>query len=135
MLKVVVLDANAISRNLLTSVLVGGGYEVVGDANVSSAGIASMLKLRPQLVCIDIGGTDDAAFGKVDMVREGLPKALIFLVSAKFSAEAIQDALARGVHGFIVKPFNGQTVMATIRKTVIQLAKRHRFASSENAES
>lgn len=135
MLKVVVLDTNAISRNLLTSVLVSGGYEVVGDANITSAAIAGMLKLRPQLVCIDIGGTDEEAFGKIDAIRTSLPKALIFLVSSKFSAEAIQGALARGVHGFIVKPFNAQTVMATIRKTVIQLAKQHRAASSENTES
>lgn len=55
MTKAVVIDGNAISRNLLTSLLAGGGLNVVGDANASSASLAAMIKMQPQIVCIDIG--------------------------------------------------------------------------------
>ncbi|TFV95485.1 response regulator [Oxalobacteraceae bacterium OM1] len=126
MLRVTVLDANAISRNLLSSVLLNGGFEVVGDASATAAGIASMAKLQPQLVCIDVGTHDEEGYAKIDAVRAALPKAVLFLVSGQFSAEAIQAGRARGVHGFIVKPFNAVNVLAAIRKTVIALAKQHR---------
>jgi two-component system, chemotaxis family, chemotaxis protein CheY len=135
MLKVVVLDANAISRNLLTSVLVNGGYDVVGDSNISAAGVATMIKLQPQLVCIDIGATGDEALQKLDTLRNELPKALLFLVSGQFSADTIQDARERGVHGFIVKPFNALTVLNVIRKTVIAVAMQYRAQLSENTSN
>lgn len=130
MLKAVVIDANAISRDLLTSVLDSGGYHVVGGANTSAAGIANMVKLQPQIVCIDIGQPDEEGLGKLDTLRAGLPKALLFLVSGKLDQDLLQAALAHGVHGFIVKPFNGVSVLASIRNTVIKVAKQHRQAKS-----
>jgi two-component system chemotaxis response regulator CheY len=132
MLKVVVIDGNAISRNLLTSVLTDGGHHVIGGSNASSAGLASMIKLQPQLVCVDIGDMDKEGFAKLDTIREGLPKALVFLVSGKIDAETIQNAVDRGVHGFIVKPFNAMNVLASIRNAIIKLAKQHRQAQAEN---
>ena len=126
MLKVVVIDGNAISRNLLTSVLAGGGYDVIGGANTSSASLANMIKLQPQLVCIDLGSADDEGFEKLTVLREGLPKSLVFLVSAKFDAGTVQTAVERGVQGFIVKPFNAVTVLANIRNAIIKVAKQHR---------
>jgi DNA-binding NarL/FixJ family response regulator len=133
MLRVAVLDANAISRNLLTSVLTNGGFDVVGEAGATSAGIASMAKLHPQLVCIDIGGDDEESFAKIDLVREAMPKAVLFLVSGQFNPAAIQTAQGRGVRGFIVKPFNSANVLNTVRKTVIALAKQHRSPSDEGS--
>jgi two-component system, chemotaxis family, chemotaxis protein CheY len=137
MLKVAVIDANAISRSLLTSVLEGGGYEVVGASNTSSAGIAGMVKLQPQLVCIDIGSPDEEGFGRLADLHEQLPKALLFLVSGALDANTVQKALALGIHGFIVKPFNGVAVLASIRNAVIKLARQHRNAngSAESASS
>lgn len=126
MLKVVVIDANAISRNLLTSVLVNGGHNVVGDSNTSSAGLANMIKLQPQLVCIDIGTPDDEGFARLDTLRNGLPKALIFLVSGKMEPVFVQRAVEWGIHGFIVKPFNAVTVLAGIRNAIIKIAKQHK---------
>lgn len=130
MLKVVVIDSNTVSRNLLTSVLVNGGHNVVGGSNTSSAGLASMIKLKPQLVCIDIGHADEAGLAMLDTIRAGLPKALLFLVSGKIDAITMQAALERGVHGFVVKPFNAVTVLANIRNTIIKVAKQHRQAAS-----
>lgn len=124
MLKVVIIDGNAISRNLLGTILTNGGHEVVGDSNTSSAGIAKVLKLRPQIVCIDIGHVEDGGLELLGTIREVLPKALIFMVSGKMSSAVVEGALQRGVHGFIVKPFNALTVLTTIRNAVIKLARQ-----------
>lgn len=132
MLKVVVIDGNAISRNLLTSVLVNGGYDVIGDANTTSASLAAMIKLQPQIVCVDIGASDDEGFEKLAVLRNGLPKSLIFLVSGNFDANTVQTASERGVHGFIVKPFKSGTVLASIRKAIIKIAKRHQQRSADD---
>jgi DNA-binding NarL/FixJ family response regulator len=128
MLKVVVIDSHALSRNLLTSVLVNGGYDVVGEASTNSSGVAAMVKLQPQLICIDLGQKEQAQLELLDSIRSGLPKALLFLVSSGIDPDMVQTAVQRGVRGFIVKPFNAATVLATIRNTIIKIAKQHQAA-------
>lgn len=130
MLKVVVIDNNAISRNLLSSILVNGGHDVAGDANTSPAGIARMIKLHPQIVCIDIGGAGEDGLAVIDTLREALPKVLLFLVSGTIDSGTVQTAVQHGVHGFIVKPFNSVTVLATIRNTIIKLARQMKTSSA-----
>jgi DNA-binding NtrC family response regulator len=131
MLKVAVIDGNAISRDLLSTILLNGGYEVIGGSNASPAGIAKMIKLAPQLVCIDVGQSDAQGWEALDSLKAGLPKALVFMVSSRFDADTIKTAAERGVLGFIVKPFNAETVLAAIRKSVIKLARKHQAAPDE----
>jgi two-component system chemotaxis response regulator CheY len=126
MLKIVVIDGNAISRNLLSTILTNGGHDVIGDSNTSPAGLARMIKLQPQVICIDVGQGNDEGIDVLDTMRNALPKALVFMISAKFDQETVQNAAQRGVHGFIVKPFNALTVLKTIRNAVIRLATQAR---------
>ncbi|BBB64039.1 response regulator [Undibacterium sp. KW1] len=133
MLKAVILDANAVARNLLTSVLMNGGHEVVGDANLAPASLARVIKLKPQIVCVDIGETDEEGLALLDKIRADLPKALLFLVSSKIDATVLQTAQERGVHGFIVKPFNSVAVLTSIRNTIIRIAKQQRASTAEAA--
>ena len=128
MLKVVVIDSSAISRNLLISVLTNGGHQVVGDFNASPAGVAGMIKLQPQLVCIDLGSGGQWQMDLLETIRTALPKALVFIVSGAMDPVLVQQAVERGTHGFIVKPFNAATVLGTIRNVIIKVAKRHQAA-------
>jgi two-component system chemotaxis response regulator CheY len=123
MLKVVIIDGSAIARGLLNSVLTDGGHEVVGDANTSPASLARMIKLQPNVVCVDIGQEDDR-LAILDTLKEGLPRAIIFLVSGKIEPALVEQAVQRGVQGFIVKPFNSITVLKTIRATILKFVRK-----------
>ncbi len=131
MLKAVILDANAVARNLLSSVLVNGGHEVVGDANLSPASLARIIKLKPQVMCVDIGETNEEGLALLDKLKADLPKVLLFLVSAKIDASTLQQAQQHGVHGFIVKPFNSVAVLTSIRNTILRIAKQQRASQVE----
>lgn len=133
MLKVVILDGNAISRDLLNTVLTNGGHDVVGDSNISAAGLARMIKLRPQIVCIDIGEANSDGLTLLETVRSELPKALVFLVSGKLDPATVEGALQRGVQGFIVKPFNPQTVHTAIRNAILKFARRQHIEQDGSA--
>jgi two-component system chemotaxis response regulator CheY len=67
----------------------------------------------------------------LESLRNTFPKALLFMVAAKMDSDRVRSALERGVHGFIVKPFNAVTVLLTIRNAVIKLAKQQRVQSTE----
>lgn len=124
MLKAIILDNQAVARNLLGSVLTTGGHEVVGDANTNLSNLARMVKLQPQIVCVDIGEANGDGLALLDSLRKELPKALIFLVSSKIDAATIQSAQQHGVSGFIVKPFNSVAVLNSIRNTILRIAKQ-----------
>lgn len=123
MLKALIVDANAISRGLLNTVLADGGYDVVAQTHTGAQGVALALKHQPQLVCIAREQVEDDS-KVVEQLRAQLPKAIVFMASGTLDAPAIQAALARGVQGFIVKPFKADTVLRTIRNTVIAIVKK-----------
>lgn len=134
MLKMVVMDGNAISRGLLISVLTNGGHNVIGDSNVTLAGIARMVKLKPQLICIDLELVEGDQMETLDKIRIELPKCIIFLVSNNFDAEAIRQGHEHGARGFIVKPFNTVQVLTSIRNVVVKFVKEMKKGAASGQE-
>jgi len=129
MLKAVIVDSNAISRGLLNTVLMDGGYEVVGQAHTGLTALVLANKFRPQIMCIAREQVEDGS-EVVEQLRASLPKTLVFMVSGTLDAPTIQAALARGVHGFIVKPFKADTVLNTIRNTVLAVVRKQQAGPS-----
>ena len=129
MLKAVLVDSNAVSRGLLNTVLQEGGYEVVGQTHTSHGALLLARKFHPQILCIAREQAEDGS-GVVEQLREALPKTLVFMVSGTFDGPTIEAAMARGVHGFIVKPFKADTVLKTIRATVLALVRRQQAGSA-----
>jgi two-component system chemotaxis response regulator CheY len=127
MLKAVIVDASAVSRGLLNTVLTDGSYDVVGQTHTGAHGYALALKHHPHFICVAREQVEDGS-QIVEQLREHLPKTLVFMVSGTLDAAAVQEALARGVHGFIVKPFKADAVLRTIRNTVIAVVKKHQSA-------
>ncbi len=125
MLKAVIVDSNAISRGLLNTVLLDGGYEVVGQTHTSHSGYLLAQKHHPHLFCIAREQVEDG-HDVVEQLRANMPKTMIFMVSGTLDAPTVQAALARGVQGFIVKPFKADAVLRTIRNTVLAVVKQHR---------
>jgi len=128
MLKAVIVDGSAIARGLLNTVLTDGGYEVVAQTHTGMLGYGLAMKHRPQIVCIAREQVEDGS-RVVEELRAHLPKAMIFMVSGTLDAPAIQASLARGVHGFIVKPFKADAVLKTIRNTVIAVIRKQQAAA------
>ncbi|QYG00028.1 MULTISPECIES: response regulator [Massilia] len=130
MLKTVIVDGNAVSRSMLGTVLADGSYEVVGATHTSALGYGLAIKHRPHVICIAREQVEDGN-NVVEQLRAELPKTLIFLVSGTLDAQAVQSAAARGVHGFIVKPFKADTVLKTIRNTVIAFVKKQQASAAK----
>ena len=123
MLKAVLIDSSAVARGLLNTVLTDGGYDVCGQTHTSALGLALLVKHRPHFVCIAREQVEDGT-DVVRAIREQFPKTLIFMVSGGIDAASLQQAHAMGVSGFIVKPFMADTVLKTVRNTVIAMVRK-----------
>lgn len=127
-LKAMIIDASAVARGLLNTVLLDGGYDVVGSTHTMAQGLALATKFHPQLICIAREQIEDGS-GAAAELRANMPKALIFMVSGAIDAATIQSSLALGINGFIVKPFKADAVLKTIRTAVLALVRRQQEAT------
>jgi len=123
MLKALIVDASAVSRGLLNTVLTDGAYSVVAQSHGSAQGFALLQKHKPHLICIALEQIEDE-FGIVEQIRAHAPKTFIFMVSGAIDAPTLQSMLARGVQGFIVKPFKAEAVLRTIKTTIVAAVKK-----------
>lgn len=128
MLKAVLVDASALSRGLLATVLSEGGYNVVAQTHTAPQAYALVQKFQPHIICIALEQVEDGN-NIVEQIRENYPKTLVFMVSGAIDAAILQKALARGVSGFIVKPFKADAVLKTIRNTVLAMIKKQQAPS------
>jgi two-component system, chemotaxis family, chemotaxis protein CheY len=131
MLKAVIIDNNATSRGLLQTILLNNGWEVVGHTNTNAKGLLLMQKFQPHFVCLDIQNLDDGT-NIMETIRENWPKTLVFVTSSAIDAATAQSIVARGVHGFFLKPFNQVTVANTIRNAVLRLVKNQQTNVDSN---
>ena len=122
MLKAIIIDQNASSRGLLQTVLTNNGWEVAGHTNTNNKGLMMMKQHQPQFVCIDMQNASEEG-GLVETIRRDWPKSLIFLTASAIDRDAAEKAVASGVHGFFIKPYNQATVAATVRNAVLRLVK------------
>lgn len=130
MLKAVIIDGNATSRGLLQTILVNNGWEVSGHTNTNAKGLLLVQKFQPHFVCIDAQQIDDGETPILESIKADWPKTLIFLMASAVDAQTVQSAMARGVHGFFVKPFNQANVANTIRNAVLRVVKQQQAQQS-----
>jgi PAS domain S-box-containing protein len=103
---VVALDVQGRLRRL--------GYEVVGTASSYASALSQAAAARPDLVLMDIAlrdGPDGIAAAERLRAELGVP--VVFL-TAFADAETLDRAKRVSPHGYIVKPFDGRDLRATI---------------------
>jgi two-component system, chemotaxis family, chemotaxis protein CheY len=111
---VLVIDDNELTRSLLMLILRGGKYNVVGGAENVATGLAMAKSLRPDVVLLDNHMPDGDGVDCIKAIRKELPNATILMVTANSSQEIIDKAMMMGANGFVIKPFNTQSVLGTI---------------------
>jgi DNA-binding NtrC family response regulator len=103
---VVALDVQGRLRRL--------GYQVVGTAASYASAISRAAELRPDLVLMDISLRDGPdGIAAAERLRAELAVPVVFL-TAFADADTLERAKRVSPHGYIVKPFDGRDLRATI---------------------
>lgn len=134
MLKAMIIDSSAISRDLLNAILLNENYQIVGHSHNGKQGLALAIKHKPQIICVDMEVVYDGN-DFMGQAKQALPKSLVFMMTSEIKADTLQDALARGVQGVIIKPFNAAKVSATIKNAVLAYVKRQQALAQVKPES
>ncbi len=120
MAKILVCDDSVFMRMMLKKVLIDNGHEIVGEAGNGMEAVQLYRQFQPDLVTMDITMPKMDGIEAVRHIHEENPLARIVMVTALGQKAIITDALKAGASDFIVKPFDPEQVIETIKKVLSQ---------------
>ena len=115
MVDIVLVDDDEMTRTALRLLLREADYDVAGEAKDGVAGLAMVERLQPALVCLDIQMPEMDGLTVLETIKLKWPDIQILMVTASADRQSVGRALALGAAGFIVKPFNSDRVVKSVR--------------------
>jgi len=115
---VLVCDDAIFMRTMISDILGGAGYEIVGEAETGVQAIEQYKHLKPDLVTMDIVMPD---LGGIEAVREIVkfdPAARILMCSAMGQQALVVEAIQAGARDFVVKPFQPSRVLEAVQRVL-----------------
>lgn len=114
-LRVLIADDAGFVRELLTQACEALGYKVVGEAMNGEEAIAMALRLRPDIVLMDLVMPHFNGLEATEKIIERLPDVDIIACSSMADDVTLQAALNKGCKAFLKKPFSKQSVSSVFR--------------------
>jgi DNA-binding response OmpR family regulator len=104
---ILVVEDDAISRNLLTAVLTGEGYQVMAASDGMSGLVAAKNRL-PDLAILDLHLPDMSGIELAGLLQPEVP---FLALTIERSPEALQACTEKGALGYLVKPLAAETFL------------------------
>jgi two-component system, OmpR family, KDP operon response regulator KdpE len=121
-IKVLVIDDDFLSRELLRRKLKPQGYDVIEASSSKSA--VELLAKQPSVVIMDPGYSDPLAHALLRMIRGWNYNVPVVVLSNRSDEAGIVQALDLGANDYITKPFSISELLARLR-----VALRHQLQS------
>ena len=114
---ILAIDDSRTIRALLTSTLEGAGFEVTTAVD-GVDGVEKFQSANADLVITDVNMPNKDGFGVIDDIRSGaVNRAVPVLVLTTESGAALKErARKAGATGWIVKPFDDETLVSVIKR-------------------
>jgi len=97
--------------------LIENGFEVVEAANGIEA-ISVYQETNPDMVLMDITMPDMDGLAALKEIKKIDPNAKIAMVTAMGQQALVMEALKTGAMDFVIKPFDQERVLSTIKKAL-----------------
>ncbi len=115
MKKVLIVDDSRTSRRILKDILDRAGYEVIGEAVNGQEGFDQYVKLKPDIVTMDITMPVVDGIESVKLIRKFDNNAKIIMITAAGQKEKMLEAVKYGASEFITKPFDEESVLKAFK--------------------
>ena len=116
--RILVVDDAAFMRMMLKDILTKGGYEVCGEAADGIEALQKYNELKPDLVTLDITMPNKDGIAALKDIKAADPSALCIMCSAMGQQSMVIEAIQSGAKDFIVKPFQADRVLESIKKVL-----------------
>lgn len=118
MAKILIVDDAAFMRMMLKDILTKNGFEVVGEASNGLEAVEMYKTLSPDLVTMDITMPQCDGIEALKQIIAINAGANVVMCSAMGQQAMVIESIQSGAKDFIVKPFQPDRVLESIRKVL-----------------
>jgi two-component system response regulator DevR len=108
-------DSELVRTGLRTLLSVEPTLTVVGEAATIAAGVAAGLRLKPDVVLLDIRLPDGSGIDACREILKGAPDTRVLIVTSVVDDAVVDDAIRAGAHGYLLKEIDGRGLVNAIR--------------------
>jgi two-component system chemotaxis response regulator CheY len=116
--RILITDDALFMRVTLKNILVSNGYEIAGEATNGQEAIEKYAAVHPDLVLMDITMPLMDGITATRAIKAGDPKANVIMCTAMGQKNMVIEAIQAGAKDFIVKPFQPDRVLESIKKLI-----------------
>ena len=114
--RVMVVDDHEIMRDGLREVLErSGNFEVVGQAGDGVAAVNIAMKLKPDVIIMDVMMPLKNGIDACREITEMLPDTKVLILTASAEEDAVMEAVAAGATGYLQKYSGKEKLLRTVR--------------------
>lgn len=116
--RLLVVDDSTVFRNRIQRLAQGrlAGVVVVATAADGFEAVEQARRHRPDLVTMDLTMPRMDGPTCLEALRVELPEARVLVVSALSDRATALKAMTRGAHGFLLKPFSDEVLLASLQE-------------------
>jgi DNA-binding NarL/FixJ family response regulator len=118
-MKVLIVDDNGSTREVLRAILKNLGHEVVGEAEDGKGALKAFVELRPEVVLLDIIMPGISGIVVLEEIKRIVPAANVIMLTAVDQDDVTADLMTKGAAGIVFKPFSHED----LRKALAKLPK------------
>ena len=118
MAKILLVDDAAFMRKVIKDTLSKAGYTDLHEAVDGADAVEKFNSLKPDLVLMDITMPNMDGLEALKAIKGKDPNAVVVMCSAMGQESMVVDAIKSGAKDFIVKPFNQERIVETV-KTIL----------------
>jgi DNA-binding NarL/FixJ family response regulator len=144
-MRVLVADDHALFRDGIISLLEAAGFDVVGQAGDGQAAVEAALRLRPDLVLLDITMPQLSGLEALRLIKRGLPETQVVMLTVSDDDADLFEAVESGALGYLLKNLSADQFFemldglqrgeaAMTRQTTARLMKGLNDLSPQRAE-
>jgi DNA-binding NarL/FixJ family response regulator len=133
-MRVLVADDHSLFRDGIISLLRVAGVEVVGQAGDGESAVREALRLRPELVLMDITMPRLSGLEALRQIRDKLPDTQVVILTVSEEDADLLEAIKSGAQGYLLKSLTATELLdmldalqwgeaAMTRRTAAQLIK------------
>jgi len=105
-------------RVTLKNILVANGYEVAAEATNGQEAVDKYAAVKPDLVLMDITMPIMDGISACKAIKTSDPSANVIMCTAMGQKNMVIEAIQAGAKDFIVKPFQPDRVLDSIKKLI-----------------
>jgi DNA-binding NtrC family response regulator len=117
MMKILVIDDEAVVLDSCKKILISEGFEVVLVPTVDDA-LTALDQNEFALLLIDIKMPERDGLSLMDVLKERGEEIPMVVMSGYHTAETIEEATERGAAAFIPKPFTPDELLSAVRGAI-----------------